>query len=149
MACCSGVESRPPSRIPRMDLSPGPCAFSFPSHHRKTGIATVRIVRGAHLPHGFDYRGRFTPRHEAMHAFLAHLGQTLALPALLLAGNVMAATPPFAAVHHDRHFQRPLRCCFCLIWMFAGCLQKEARGDAFGILMYSFNFFINNNNCIF
>ena len=26
-----------------------------------------------------------------MHAFLAHLGQTLALPALLLAGNVMAA----------------------------------------------------------
>ena len=51
----------------------------------------MRIVRGAHLPHGFDYRGRFTPRHEAMHAFLAHLGQTLALPALLLAGNVMAA----------------------------------------------------------
>ncbi len=52
----------------------------------------MRIVRGGHLHHGFDYQGHSPRDAKSMHTFLVHLGRTLALPALLLvAGNVTAA----------------------------------------------------------
>lgn len=51
----------------------------------------MRIVRGVHLHHGFDYQGNSPRDAKPMHAFLAELGRTLALPALLLTSNVTAA----------------------------------------------------------
>ena len=78
--------------LPRSMLSLRKASRSTDSYPiPKNRIVTVRIVRGAHLHHGFDYRGHSPRDAKSMHAFLPTLPDA-GLPALLLvAGNVTAA----------------------------------------------------------